>query len=74
MDKVHSPLDQIAQRPIQPGHFQEQATHKSSGQPLSMPHQPHSKKFLSYIKSKLTVFLFEAIPPPACQPHHTAWG
>jgi len=47
----HLSLDQIAQSPIQTGleHFQGGDIHRFSGQPVPVPHHPHSKEFLPYI-------------------------
>jgi len=46
----HLPLDQVAQSPIQPGleHCQGEGSHNFSGQPVPVPHHPHSKQFISY--------------------------
>ena len=46
----HLPLDQVAQSPIQPDfdHFQGWGIHSFSGQPVPVPHHPHSKEFLPY--------------------------
>jgi len=45
------PLQHIAQSPVQPGLelFQGQDIHNFSGQPVPVPHHPHSKEFISYI-------------------------
>ncbi|KAK4813670.1 hypothetical protein QYF61_017637, partial [Mycteria americana] len=62
----HLPLDQVAQSPIQPGlkHFQGWGIHNFSGQPVPVPHHPHSEEFLPYILSKsTTLFQFKAITP-----------
>jgi len=47
----HVPLDQVAQSSIQPGleHFQGGGIHNFSGQPVPVPHHPHSKEFLPNI-------------------------
>jgi len=47
----HLPLDWGAQSPIQPGleDCQGGGSHNSSGQPVPLPHHPHSKEFLPYI-------------------------
>jgi len=47
----HLPLEQAAQSPIQPGleHCQEGGSHSFSGQPMPVPHHPHSEEFLPYI-------------------------
>jgi len=47
----HLPLDQVAQSPIQPGleHSQGGSSHRFSGQPVTVPHHPHSKEFLPNI-------------------------
>lgn len=44
----HLPLDQFAQSLIQPGHeqFQGLSIHSAPGQPVPIPHQPHSQEFL----------------------------
>ena len=54
----HLPLDQVAQSPIQPGleHCQGWGSHNFPGQPVPMPHHPHSEELLPYIKSKSTFF------------------
>ena len=59
------PPDQVAQSSIQPGleHCQGGGSHSFSGQPVPVPHHPHSKEFLLYISSKSTVFQFKAITP-----------
>ena len=47
----HLPLDHVAQSPIQPGleHCQGGDIHIFSGQPLPVPHHPHTKEFLPYV-------------------------
>jgi len=42
----HLPPDQVAQSPIQPGleHFQGGGIHSFSGQPVPVPHHPHSEE------------------------------
>jgi len=67
----HLQLDQAAQSPLQPGleHFQGGGSHSFSGQPVPVPHHPHSEEFPSYIYSKSTVFQFKAMTPcplPTC--------
>jgi len=37
--------------------------HSFSGQPVPVPHHPHSKEFLSYIQSKSTLFQLQATTP-----------
>jgi len=61
----HLPLDQVAQSPIQPGlePCQGGGIYNFSGQPVSVPHHPHSKEFLSYIQFKFVLFQFKAITP-----------
>ena len=46
----HLPLDQVAQSPVQPGveHCQGGCSHSFSGQPVPVPHHPHSEDFLCY--------------------------
>jgi len=45
----HLPLDQVAQSPIQRGlqQFQGGGIHDFSGQPVPVPHHPHSKEVLN---------------------------
>jgi len=45
------PLDQVAQSPVQPGleHCQGGAINSFSGQPVPVPHHPHSKEPLLYV-------------------------
>ena len=47
----HLSPDLVAQSPIQPGleHCQGGGSHSFSGQPVPVPHHPHSKVFLPYI-------------------------
>jgi len=47
----HFSPDQVAQSPIQPGleHCQGGGSHSFSGQPVPVPHHPHSEEFLPYI-------------------------
>ena len=47
----HLPPHQVAQSPVRPGleHFQTWGSHSFSGQPVPVPHHPHSKEFLPYI-------------------------
>jgi len=62
-EQGHLPPDQVAQSPIQPGleHCQGGGSHSFSGQPVPVPHHPHSKEFLPCIYSKPTLFLFKTI-------------
>jgi len=57
-EQGHLQLDQAAQSPIQPGLecFQGWGTYHLSGQPVTVFHHPHGKKFLPYIQSKSTLF------------------
>ena len=47
----HLPLDQVAERPIEPGpeHCQGGGSHSFSGQPVPVPHHPHYQKCHSFI-------------------------
>jgi len=47
----HLPLNQVVQSPIQPGFecFQERGIHSLPGEPVPVPHHPHSKEFLPNI-------------------------
>jgi len=56
-EQGHLQLHQVAQSPVQPGleHFQGRGLHCLSGQPVPVFHNPHCKKFLSYIQSKSTL-------------------
>jgi len=58
-EQGHLQLDQVAQSPVQPGLecFQGWGLHYLSGQPVPVFHQPHGKKFLSYVQFILTQVL-----------------
>jgi len=61
----HLPLDQVAQSPVQTGleHCQGGGIHSLAGQPVPVPHHPHSEEFLPFIYSKATIFQSKAITP-----------
>ncbi|NWW54203.1 SHAN3 protein, partial [Pedionomus torquatus] len=61
----HLPPPQVAPSSIQPGlePLQGWGSHSFSGQPLPVPHHPHSKEVLPKIQSKSPLFQFKTLPP-----------
>jgi len=60
----YPPLDQVAQRPIQPGleHCQGGGIHSYSVQPVPVPHHSHSREFIPNTYVNLDFFSLKPSP------------
>jgi len=59
----HPQLDQVAQGLIQACFESLQGIQHIPGQPVLVPHQPHSDRLFPYIQPKSTLFKLETISP-----------